>query len=138
MTQDEHNLNLLGIFHYVLGGMTALFSLFPILHAQDTAAAQPPAPAKQEAKAAPAPEAGSPDNPDMPKLIHKVDPQFPEEAKKEGKTKYVGFSAHNAEAALALLDAFPADSVLFPVNFACWEAGGSEAPSCATWRPSSR
>lgn len=45
-------------------------------------------------------------------------------AKKEGKTRYVGFSAHNAEAALALLDAFPADSVLFPVNFACWNAGG--------------
>lgn len=44
-------------------------------------------------------------------------------AKKEGKTRYVGFSAHNAEAALALFDAFPADSVLFPVNFACWNAG---------------
>ncbi|MBI5281621.1 MAG: aldo/keto reductase [Candidatus Solibacter usitatus] len=45
-------------------------------------------------------------------------------AKKEGKTRYVGFSAHNPEAALALLDAFPADSVLFPVNFACWQTGG--------------
>ncbi|MBI5086622.1 MAG: aldo/keto reductase, partial [Acidobacteria bacterium] len=44
-------------------------------------------------------------------------------AKKEGKTRYVGFSAHNPEAALALLDAFPADSVLFPVNFACWQTG---------------
>ncbi len=45
-------------------------------------------------------------------------------AKKEGKTRYCGFSAHNAEAAIALLDAFPADSILFPVNFACWHAGG--------------
>lgn len=45
-------------------------------------------------------------------------------AKREGKTRYVGFSAHSAEAALALLDAFPADSVLFPVNFSCWNTGG--------------
>lgn len=45
-------------------------------------------------------------------------------AKKAGKVRFVGFSAHNAEAGVALLDAFPADSVLYPVNFACWEAGG--------------
>jgi energy-converting hydrogenase Eha subunit C len=32
MTQDEQHLNLLSIFHYVLGGITALFSCFPILH----------------------------------------------------------------------------------------------------------
>lgn len=43
--------------------------------------------------------------------------------KKEGKVRYVGFSAHHAGAALALLDQFPADSVLFPVNFACWQEG---------------
>lgn len=28
MSQDEQNLNLLAIFHYVVGGMTMLFSLF--------------------------------------------------------------------------------------------------------------
>jgi len=44
--------------------------------------------------------------------------------KKAGRARYAGFSAHNAEAAVALLDQFPADSVLFPVNFACWHAGG--------------
>ncbi|MEW6572416.1 MAG: hypothetical protein AB1374_02115 [Bacillota bacterium] len=32
MTQDEQNLNLLSVFHYVLGGITALFSCFPFLH----------------------------------------------------------------------------------------------------------
>lgn len=30
--QDEHNLNLLGIFHYILGGITALFACLPIVH----------------------------------------------------------------------------------------------------------
>ena len=32
MNQDEHYLNLLGIFHYVVGGMTAFFACFPIIH----------------------------------------------------------------------------------------------------------
>jgi hypothetical protein len=32
MTQDEDHLRLLSIFHYVVGGMAALFSLFPIFH----------------------------------------------------------------------------------------------------------
>ena len=32
MTQDEQNLDLLGIFHYVVGGMTALFSCMFFLH----------------------------------------------------------------------------------------------------------
>jgi len=31
MTQEDH-LRLLSIFHYVVGGMAALFSLFPIFH----------------------------------------------------------------------------------------------------------
>lgn len=38
-------------------------------------------------------------------------------ARKEGKVKYLGCSAHSEEAALALLDRFPLDSVLFPINF---------------------
>ena len=37
--------------------------------------------------------------------------------KKQGVVKYLGFSAHSAEAALLLMDQFPFDSVLFPVNF---------------------
>lgn len=32
MTQDEQHLNLLSIFHYVVGGLTALFSCIPFLH----------------------------------------------------------------------------------------------------------
>ena len=32
MTQDENYLNLLSIFHYVVGGITALFSSFFLLH----------------------------------------------------------------------------------------------------------
>jgi hypothetical protein len=32
MNQDEQHLKLLSIFHYVLGGMAALFSLFPVIH----------------------------------------------------------------------------------------------------------
>ena len=32
MTQDEEHLNLLAIFHYVVGGLTALFSCVFLLH----------------------------------------------------------------------------------------------------------
>lgn len=32
MNQDEQHLRLLSIFHYVLGGMAAVFSLFPIIY----------------------------------------------------------------------------------------------------------
>jgi hypothetical protein len=32
MTQDEDHLRLLSIFHYVVGGLSALFALFPIVH----------------------------------------------------------------------------------------------------------
>jgi aryl-alcohol dehydrogenase-like predicted oxidoreductase len=44
-------------------------------------------------------------------------------AKKEGKTRYLGFSAHSVKAALALLDRFDFDSVLFPVNYVCFSQG---------------
>ena len=45
-------------------------------------------------------------------------------ARKEGKVRYLGFSAHNAPAALRLMDALELDSVLFPVNVNAWENGG--------------
>lgn len=32
MTEDERHLDLLGIFHYVVGGFAALFALFPVFH----------------------------------------------------------------------------------------------------------
>ncbi len=44
-------------------------------------------------------------------------------AKKEGKALHLGFSAHNAPAALRLMDALELDSVLFPVNANAWENG---------------
>ncbi len=30
--QDEQHLNILSIFHYVVGGITALFACFPLIH----------------------------------------------------------------------------------------------------------
>jgi len=39
------------------------------------------------------------------------------EAKKAGQIRYLGFSAHSHEAALAAMDQYDFDSVLFPVNF---------------------
>jgi aryl-alcohol dehydrogenase-like predicted oxidoreductase len=45
-------------------------------------------------------------------------------AKKDGKARHLGFSAHNAPAALRLMDALELDSVLFPVNVNAWENGG--------------
>lgn len=45
-------------------------------------------------------------------------------ARKAGKVRFLGFSAHSVEAALALLDGYAFDSILFPVNYATWNAGG--------------
>jgi predicted aldo/keto reductase-like oxidoreductase len=44
-------------------------------------------------------------------------------AKKEGKIKHVGFSAHSVDAALLAMKNYDFDSILFPINFACWNAG---------------
>ena len=41
-------------------------------------------------------------------------------AREQGLTRYIGFSAHTEEAAIALLDRFDFDSVLFPLNWVCW------------------
>ena len=45
------------------------------------------------------------------------------QAREEGLTRYLGFSAHSEEAALALLDRFSFDSILFPFNYVCWHQG---------------
>jgi aryl-alcohol dehydrogenase-like predicted oxidoreductase len=45
------------------------------------------------------------------------------EARKEGKIRFIGFSAHSVEAAMALMDKFDFDTILFPVNFTTWNAG---------------
>jgi aryl-alcohol dehydrogenase-like predicted oxidoreductase len=44
-------------------------------------------------------------------------------AREQGKIRYIGFSAHSVEAALAMLDRFQFDSILFPVNFICYARG---------------
>ncbi|HSO85146.1 MAG TPA: aldo/keto reductase [Draconibacterium sp.] len=44
-------------------------------------------------------------------------------AKKTGKIKHVGFSAHSVDAALLAMKSYDFDSILFPINFACWNAG---------------
>jgi aryl-alcohol dehydrogenase-like predicted oxidoreductase len=45
------------------------------------------------------------------------------EAKKAGKVRFLGFSAHSVEAAMALMDGFEFDTILFPINYKTWEAG---------------
>jgi len=46
------------------------------------------------------------------------------EAREQGLVRYLGFSAHSDEAAVALLDRFEFDSVLFPLNWVCWHQSG--------------
>jgi aryl-alcohol dehydrogenase-like predicted oxidoreductase len=38
-------------------------------------------------------------------------------ARQAGKVRFIGFSAHSVENALAMLDHFPFDTILFPTNF---------------------
>jgi aryl-alcohol dehydrogenase-like predicted oxidoreductase len=45
------------------------------------------------------------------------------EAKKQGQIRYLGFSAHSEEAALAAMERYEFDSVLFPINFAAYYKG---------------
>jgi aryl-alcohol dehydrogenase-like predicted oxidoreductase len=40
-----------------------------------------------------------------------------EAAKKEGKIRFIGFSVHSAETAVAALERYPFDTILFPVNW---------------------
>ncbi len=45
------------------------------------------------------------------------------EAREEGKVNLIGFSAHSVEAAMALMDRFDFDTLLFPINYTTWTAG---------------
>jgi len=47
-----------------------------------------------------------------------------EAAKKEGKIRFIGFSVHSAETALAAMDRYNFDTVLFPVNFVLFTQAG--------------
>lgn len=55
------------------------------------------------------------------------------EAKKAGQIRFLGFSAHSHEAALAAMDRYDFDSILFPVNFTNYYKGnfGSEVIQAA-------
>ncbi len=44
-------------------------------------------------------------------------------ARKEGKVRFIGFSAHSVEAAMKLMDNYDFDTILFPVNYATWYSG---------------
>lgn len=46
-----------------------------------------------------------------------------EKAKRDGKIRHVGFSAHDVDAALLAMKNYKFDSILFPINFATWNAG---------------
>ncbi len=46
-----------------------------------------------------------------------------QKAKEAGLTRYIGFSAHSVEVALAAMDRYPFDTILFPFNWACWFEG---------------
>ena len=47
-----------------------------------------------------------------------------EAAKKEGKIRYIGFSVHSVETALAAMDRYNFDTVLFPVNWVLFTQAG--------------
>ena len=46
-----------------------------------------------------------------------------QEARKEGKIRFIGFSAHSVEAATALINGFDFDTIMFPINMFTWYAG---------------
>jgi aryl-alcohol dehydrogenase-like predicted oxidoreductase len=45
------------------------------------------------------------------------------EARDKGLVRFLGFSAHSEEAALALMDHYEFDTILFPVNYVNWYQG---------------
>ena len=44
-------------------------------------------------------------------------------AREQGKVRFLEFSAHSVDAAMLAMKNYPFDSILFPLNFACWETG---------------
>jgi predicted aldo/keto reductase-like oxidoreductase len=45
------------------------------------------------------------------------------QARKDGKIRHIGFSAHSVEAAMLAMESFDFDTILFPLNFVCWNTG---------------
>lgn len=46
-----------------------------------------------------------------------------EAARRAGKVRFLGFSAHSVEAAIALMERYSFDTIMFPVNYSTWHAG---------------
>ncbi len=46
-----------------------------------------------------------------------------EKAKKEGKIRFIGFSAHDEAVALKAMDMYDFDTILYPLNCVCWHNG---------------
>lgn len=44
-------------------------------------------------------------------------------AREQGKIRFLGFSAHNEDAALLAMSKFDFDTILYPLNFNCWING---------------
>lgn len=44
-------------------------------------------------------------------------------AKKQGKIRFIGFSAHNEAVALKAMELFDFDTILYPINCGCWHNG---------------
>ena len=44
-------------------------------------------------------------------------------AREKGLIRFLGFSAHSEKAAIALMDRFDFDTILFPFNWVCWNEG---------------
>jgi len=42
------------------------------------------------------------------------------EARRKGNVRFIGFSSHSEECAIELMRAFDFDTILFPLNWACW------------------
>ena len=55
-------------------------------------------------------------------------------ARAQGLIRHIGFSAHCEAAALRLLEAFPFDSMLMPINLLCWRDGGFGRRACEAAR----
>jgi len=45
------------------------------------------------------------------------------QARQDGRIRFIGFSSHSVPAALAMMERFRFDSVLFPVNYVCYARG---------------
>jgi aryl-alcohol dehydrogenase-like predicted oxidoreductase len=52
-------------------------------------------------------------------------------AREKGLVRYLGFSAHSEQAALALMGRFDFDTILFPFNWVCWHQGNFGPPVLA-------